>query len=162
MIIVSDTTPLSELAKVGKLNLLHDIYRKLIIPQEVYNEVTAGNHPAVNLVQLADWIEVRSVSNSEKVSTLKTINNLGWGECAAMILAEELAADQILIDDLEARRVAISRNLKIIGTVGVLLVAKQLGLIASVKDVLDALIAHGKHINLRLYQEVLSAAQELL
>ena len=71
---------------------------------------------------------------------LKTITNLGWGECAAMILAEELEADQLLIDDLEARRVALSRNLKIIGTIGILLVAKQQGLIPKIKDVLDDLI----------------------
>lgn len=160
MIIVSDTTPLSQLAKVGKLNLLHDIYGKIIIPQEVYHEVTTGNHPAVNLVQLADWIERRTISSSEKVSTLKTITNLGWGECAAMILAEELEADQLLIDDLEARRVALSRNLKITGTLGILLVAKQLGLITSVQEVLAALITKGKRINTRLYQEVLSTAQE--
>ncbi|AVQ73838.1 MULTISPECIES: DUF3368 domain-containing protein [unclassified Microcystis] len=153
MIIVSDTTPLSELAKVGKLNLLHDIYGKIIIPQ-------TGTHPAVNLVQLADWIERRTISSSEKVSTLKTMTNLGWGECATMILAEELEADQLLIDDLEARRVALSRNFKITGTLGILLVAKQLGLITSVQEVLDALITQGKHINPRLYQEVLSTAQE--
>jgi predicted nucleic acid-binding protein len=106
VIIVSDTTPLSELAKVDKLNLLHDIYGKIIIPEEVYQEVTTGTHPAANLVQIANWIERRTISSSEKVSTLKTITNLGWGECAAMILAEELEADQLLIDDLEARRVA--------------------------------------------------------
>jgi predicted nucleic acid-binding protein len=91
---------------------------------------------------------------------LKTITNLGWGECAGMILAEELEADQLLIDDLEARRVALSRNLKITGTLGILLVAKQLGLITSVQEVLAALITKGKRINTRLYQEVLSTAQE--
>ena len=100
MIIVSDTTPLSELAKVGKLNLLRDVFSKVIIPQEVYNEVTTGTHPAVNLVQSADWIEIISVQNSEKLSNLKKATNLGAGECAAMILAEELASDQLLIDDL--------------------------------------------------------------
>jgi predicted nucleic acid-binding protein len=77
-----------------------------------------------------------------------------------MILAEELEADQLLIDDLEARRVALSRNLKITGTLGILLVAKQLGLITSVQEVLAALITKGKRINTRLYQEVLSTAQE--
>lgn len=54
MIIVSDTTPLSELAKVGQLNLLRDIFGKVIIPIEVYHEVTTGTHPAVNLVKSAD------------------------------------------------------------------------------------------------------------
>lgn len=161
MIIVSDTTPLSELAKVGKLNLLRDVFSKVIIPQEVYNQVTTGTHPAVNLVQSADWIEIISVQNSEKLSNLKKATNLGAGECAAMILAEELASDQLLMDDLDARRVALSRNLKIIGTIGILLVAKQQGLISTIKDILDSLIAEGKHISPRLYKEALSAAQEL-
>jgi len=160
VIIVSDTTPLSELAKVGKLNLLRDIFGKVIIPQEVYNEVTTGTHPAVNLVKSADWIEIISVRNLEKLSNLKKATNLGAGECAAMILAEELASDQVLMDDLDARRVALSRNLKITGTLGILLVAKQLGLITSVQEVLAALITNGKRINTRLYQEVLSTAQE--
>ena len=160
MIIVSDTTPLSELAKVGKLNLLRDVFSKVIIPQEVYNEVTTGTHPAVNLVQSADWIEIISVHNSEKLSNLKKATNLGAGECAAMILAEELASDQLLMDDLDARRVALSRNLKIIGTIGILLVAKQQGLISTIKDILDSLIAEGKHISPRLYKEALLAAQE--
>jgi predicted nucleic acid-binding protein len=78
-----------------------------------------------------------------------------------MILAEELASDQVLMDDLDARRVALSRNLKIIGTIGILLVAKQQGLIPKIKDVLDDLITEGKHISSRLYQEALLAAQEL-
>ncbi|BAZ31220.1 hypothetical protein NIES4074_36920 [Cylindrospermum sp. NIES-4074] len=57
-------------AKVGQLNLLRDIFGKVIIPQEVYNEVTTGTHPAVDLVKSADWIEIRSVINLEKVSKL--------------------------------------------------------------------------------------------
>jgi len=160
VIIVSDTTPLSELAKVGQLNLLRDIFGKVIIPQEVYNEVTTGTHPAVNLVKSADWIEIIAVRNLKQLSNLKKATNLGAGECAAMILAEELASDQLLMDDLDARRVALSRNLKIIGTIGILLVAKQQGLIPAIKDVLDNLIAEGKHISSRLYEEALLAAQE--
>ncbi len=160
MIIVSDTTPLSELAKVGQLNLLRDVFGRVIIPEEVYNEVTTGTHPAVSVVQSATWIEVRSVSDTQKVSALQGATNLDLGECAAIILAEELDVDQLLIDDLAARRVALSRNLPIIGTIGILLLAKDQGLIPSVKDVLDALIAQGKRISQRLYQESLAIAQE--
>jgi hypothetical protein len=160
VIIVSDTTPLSELAKVGQLNLLRDVFGQVIIPEAVYNEVTTGTHPAVSAVQSATWIEVRPVSNTEKVSALQDATNLDLGECAAIILAEELGVDQLLIDDLAARRVALCRNLPIIGTIGTLLLAKQQGLIPSVKEVLDALIAEGKRISQRLYQEVLATAQE--
>lgn len=160
MIIVSDTTPLSELAKVGQLNLLRDIFGQVIIPEEVYNEVTTGTHPAVSAVQSATWIEVRSVSDIQKVSALQGTTKLDLGECAAIILAEELGVDQLLIDDLAARRVALSRNLPVIGTVATLLLAKEQGLISSVKEVLDALIAQGKRISQRLYHEALATAQE--
>ena len=93
MIVVSNTTPFSELAKVGRMNLLGDIFGKVIIPQEVYNEITTGTHPAVNAVKSANWIEVLSIRNSQQVSILQSETNLDLGECAAIILAEELGAD---------------------------------------------------------------------
>ncbi|NEP60927.1 MAG: DUF3368 domain-containing protein [Symploca sp. SIO2G7] len=160
MIVVSDTTPLSELAKVGQMNLLRDVFGQVILPQEVYDEVTTGTHPAVAAVKLADWIEVFSVNNSEKVSALQALTKLGLGECAAIILAEELNAQRLLIDDLEARREAISRNLPVIGTVGVLLLAKKQGRIKSIKEILDALIAQNTRISPKLYQYALTTAQE--
>jgi len=72
MIVVSDTTPLSELAKVGKLYLLRDVFGEIIIPQEVYNEVTRGEreHPAVSAVKSITWISVRTVSDPQKVFDL--------------------------------------------------------------------------------------------
>lgn len=160
MIVVSDTTPLSELAKVGQLDLLRDIFGQVIIRQEVYTEVTTGTHPAVRKVPLASWIEVRSVSDSQKILVLQASTDLDLGECAAIILAEEMGVDQLLLDDLNARRVAQSRNLPVIGTVGTLLLAKDEGLIPNVKDILDQLISQGARISQRLYQEALAIANE--
>ena len=160
MIVVSDTTPFSELAKIDKMNLIRDIFGKVVIPEDVYRELTAGTHSAADAVPFASWIEVRSPANSQNVSALRSATKLGLGECAAMILAEELDANQVLIDDLDARRVAQSRNLPVIGTVGLLLIAKRRGLIDSVKEILDALIARDTRISPRLYQEVLAIAQE--
>ena len=160
MIVIADTTPLSELAKVGQMNLLRDLFGQVIIPQEVYNEVTTGTHPAAIEVPLAIWIQVRSISDRQKLLELRITTKLGLGECAAMILAEELGAGRLLVDDLPARRVAESRNLPLIGTVGTLLLAKQKGLIPNVKDVLDALIAQGARISQRVYQEALAIATE--
>lgn len=160
MIIISDTTPLSELAKVGQVDLLQGVFGQVIIPKEVHEELLRGNHPAIVALQAVDWIEVRTVSDCQKVSTLRTQTQLGLGECGAIILAEELGADRLLLDDQEARREALSRNLPVIGTVGVLLLAKQRGLIPSVKQILDDLIAQGTYINQKLYQDVLTQAQE--
>nr|WP_174763867.1 DUF3368 domain-containing protein [Anabaena sp. UHCC 0253] len=142
------------------MNLLGDIFGKVIIPQEVYNEITTGTHPAVNAVKSADWITVLSIRNSQQVSILQSETNLDLGECAAIILAEELGADRVLIDEWAARKVAKSRHLPVTGTVGILLIAKHQGLIESVKPVLDELIAQGKRISQQLYQEVLDIAKE--
>lgn len=160
LIVVSDTTPLSELAKIGRLDLLRDVYGRVIIPQEVFDEATAWNHPAVGAIISANWIEIRTVANQQSLINLFTSTSLGIGECAAIFLAEELQATRLLMDDLAARREAQSRNLPVIGTVGVILVAKSLGIIPVVKDLLDALIAHGARIGQQLYRDALNIAGE--
>jgi predicted nucleic acid-binding protein len=160
MIVVSNTTPLSELAKVGKMYLLRDVFERVIIPVEVYDEVTTGNHPAVRQVRSANWIEVRVVSNPEAVVSLQMETGLDLGESAAIALAEELKAQRILIDELAGRVVAKTRNLSVTGTVGVLLIAKQQGLISKVQPILDELVVAGKRISPELYREVLASANE--
>jgi len=158
--VVSNTTPFSELAKVGQMDLLRRIFGQVIIPQEVYDELTTGTHPAVSAVRSADWIEVRSISNWQQVLLLQADPNLDLGECAAIALAEELGAERVLIDELAGRQAAKSRNLPVTGTLGILLIAKKQGLITSIKPVLDLLIYRGKWISQPLYQEVLAIAEE--
>lgn len=75
-------------------------------------------------------------------------------------MAEELKAQRILIDELAGRMVAKTRNLSVTGTVGVLLIAKQQGLISTVEPILDELIVTGKRISPELYREVLAIANE--
>jgi len=160
LIVVSDTTPLSELAKIGCLDLLLEVYGRIVIPQEVFDEAIAGVHPATIAVPAAQWIEVRTVQDSQKVFALQQATSLGLGECAAMVLAEELNASRLLIDDLAARHEAQRRNLPVIGTVAVILLAKKLGTIPNIKDLLDELIVQGAHIGQKLYQDALSIAGE--
>nr|WP_238361131.1 DUF3368 domain-containing protein [Iningainema tapete] len=142
------------------MELLRDIFGTVIIPQEVYNEVTVGNYPAARLVPVASWIEVQPVGSIQMVQALQVQTDLDLGECAAIVLAQELKAEQLLIDDLDARKLAKSIGLPLIGTVGVLLLAKEKGLIFSVKDVMDELITNGMWISQRLYIEVLAIALE--
>lgn len=160
MIIISDTSPLSELAKIGQITLLFYLFGQVIIPQQVYDELTNGKHPAVSLVQSIAWLDVRSVSDSQKISVLRTATNLGLGECAAIILAEEIGVDRLLMDDLAARRAAESRNLPVIGTLGVLLLAKKRGLVSNVQPLMNDLIAQGMRISQQVYQQVLAIADE--
>ncbi|HYW20925.1 MAG TPA: DUF3368 domain-containing protein [Nodularia sp. (in: cyanobacteria)] len=161
MIVVSDTTPLSELSKIGQLDLLYAVFGRVIIPQEVYQELTTGNHPAVSAVKAAKWIEVYSVSDSLLIKQLELETDLDLGECAAIILAEELNADQLLIDEKSGRKVAIARGLPIIGLVGTIILAKDKGLIDNIKDILDNLILQGTRISPKLYNYALITAEEI-
>lgn len=161
MIIVADTTPISELAKVNYLNLLPKLFGRVIIPQGVYDELTTGQHPAAELVQELFWLDMVAVNNRLVVKELQQVGNLDLGESEAIALAEEMNADQLLIDEKAARRVAMTRNLPLIGTMGVLLLAKRQGEIENVKNILDQMQQQGTRISDRLYTQVLILAQEM-
>jgi predicted nucleic acid-binding protein len=160
MIIVSNTTPLSELSKIGRLELLRDIYQEIIISQEVYSELLTGNHPAVIAVKSASWIKVHNVSNYQLIQQLQLETGLDLGESSAIILAEELKADQLLIDEKLGRKIAQARGLPILGLVAIIVLTKEQGLINSVKDILDALMSNGTRISNTLYEYALRRAHE--
>lgn len=161
MIIVSDATPISELAKVGCLTLLPDLFGTVVIPEGVFNELRAGEHPVSNLVQDLSWLTVVTVNDRQKINELQKVNKLDLGESEAIALAEEVGAAQVLIDERAARRVAKQRHLPLIGTMGVLLLAKRRGLLTEVKGILDQMKSKGTRISDRLYGQVLTLAQEL-
>jgi predicted nucleic acid-binding protein len=160
MIIVSDTTPISELAKVNYLNLLPELFGRVVIPQGVYDELTIGQHPAALIVEKLSWLDVVAVSNRLVVEKLQQSGKLDLGESEAIVLAEEMGARQLLIDEKAARRVAKARNLPLIGTMGILLLGKRQGYLENVKDVLDRMQQQGTRISTRLYTQVLTLAQE--
>ena len=160
MIIVSDTTPISELAKVKHLDLLPQIFGKVVIPQGVFNELQKGTHPVAFIVQNLTWLEVVTVNNQQLVEELQKSFNLHLGESEAIALAEEIGASELLIDEKAARKVAMARKLPLIGTVGILLLAKRRGLLDSVKNILNEMQVKGTRISVKLYEQVLILAEE--
>ena len=163
MIIISDTSPLSNLAIVGYLSLLQQIYNKVIIPQGVAEELrnASDEENLIAGVLSLDWIEVVSAKNLELISVLRNNHNLDRGEAEAIALALELNADELLIDELLGRREATRLGLPITGVLGILLVAKRRGLISAVQPVMDALMNQvGFRVSSQLYAEVLKAAGE--
>jgi uncharacterized protein len=160
LIVVSDSTPISELAKVGCLWLLRALFGKVLIPMEVYGELTAGSHPAIASVVSSDWITVHPIGNQQEVQDLHDRTSLGSGECAAIVLAEEQDSIYILMDDRLGRREATSRGLEVLGSIGILLQAKEKGLLLSVRQVLDDLRKNGTWLGDSLYREALLAAGE--
>ena len=161
MTVVSNTSPITNLAAVGQLNLLQQLYTRIIIPQAVYQEMAGVRYtvPGTMEVQTLSWIQTQEVIDRNLVTELQT--ELDEGESEAIALAIELTADRLLIDDYAGRTVASRFGLNFTGVLGVLLVAKRRGLSPSVKAVMDDLIAQaGFRVSNQLYADVLLAAGE--
>lgn len=161
MIVVSNTSPINNLAKIGQLDLIRQLYSAVIIPNGVYRELTLPEFPVAgaNEVQIFDWISVREVSDRSTVDALQT--ELDIGEAEAIALALELNADRVLIDELQGRLVAGRLGLKYIGILGILVEAKSQGIIPLVKPLLDALVDEsGFWISRFMYAHILQLADE--
>lgn len=161
MIIVSDTSPINNLAAINHLHLLHQLYGTVLIPEAVYQELTDPSFPVAGAteVQTFDWIQTRAVGDRSLVEGLSS--ELDIGEAEAIGLAVEIQADQVLIDEHRGRLVASRLNLSYIGILGVLVEAKSQGLIDEVKPLLDALITEaGFWVAEPLYKSVLQLVNE--
>ena len=157
MIVVSDTSPLMNLAVINQLKIMEQLYGKIIIPEEVSNELfAAGIYP---LIEQSPWIVKHQVKSSRLAGSLKI--ELDDGEAEAIALAIELKADLVLIDERLGRNIASRFGQKCIGILGMLMEAKHRGIIASVKPVVDDLItAAGFWVRNDLYLKVLREAGE--
>ncbi|NJM99560.1 MAG: DUF3368 domain-containing protein [Phormidesmis sp. RL_2_1] len=163
MIIISDTSPISNLLLIGQLSLLKALYGQLIIPDAVFREIKALETFGIDVsgVQTADWIEVRAVCDQMLVD--KLVMEVDRGEAEAIALAIELNAERLLIDERIGRRVAQRYELKITGLLGVLVSAKQNKLIDELKPILDQLIQKAKfRVHADLYQQILEDANETI
>jgi predicted nucleic acid-binding protein len=161
VIIVSDTSPINNLAAINQLHLLHQLYGTVLIPEAVYRELTDPKFPVAGAteVQTFEWIQTRAVSDRTLVEALS--NELDVGEAEAIALAVEIQAEQVLIDERRGRLVASRLNLRYTGILGILVEAKNKGLIAEVKSLLDALINEaGFWVTESLYNSVLQLVNE--
>ena len=162
MIIVSDTSPITSLAAINRLNLLQQLYGNIIIPEAVYRELTEVSTPVPGTREVlsADWIQVRSPIGGSLVATLKALP-LDDGESEAIVLAMELNAELLLIDERRGRTEASRQGLRITGLLGVLIEAKTRGAIAEVKPIIHALIETAEfRVSQTLYHRVLQIVGE--
>jgi predicted nucleic acid-binding protein len=161
MIVVSDTSALSNLALVDYLWLLEAIYQVVMIPDVVARELAASSNLTISEILQLSWIQSQSLTSSQLVNQLQQERGLDAGEANAIALALELQADDLLIDERLGRQEAVRLGLSIIGILGILLVAKQRSLIPQVRPVMDTLINQaGFRVSPQLYRRVLALAQE--
>ncbi len=120
MIVISDSGPLIALSKINYLDILNKFFSEVVIPQAVWIEVVekGKGRPGAKSVKESKWIKIKKVKNTLGVEALK--HEIGIGESEAIILAKELDADIILIDDRIAREIALSMGLNVAGTLSII------------------------------------------
>ena len=152
MVVVSNSSPLIALASIQRLDILPALFESILMPPVVAREI----EPSIPV--LPDWLSIRSPSVVRPSPLWRP--RLGAGEREALVLAIELKADWILLDDLPARRSAEATGLNVIGTLGVLLTAKRAGLLKSIRPELDALVRTSFFVSPQLCAKLLHAAGE--
>ncbi len=160
--VVSNTSPIINLAAIGELDLLRELYGTLTIPDAVYDEIVVRGRgqPGADEVQQFSWFVRQSVSNRALVVQLKG-SGLDVGEAEAIVMAVEANAPLLLMDEKLGRAAAMRVGIRVIGLLGVLIEAKSRGHIAAVRPLLDALRAGpGFYIAPALYSQVLQQAGE--
>jgi predicted nucleic acid-binding protein len=143
VIVLSDASPLISLSRISQLDLLPKLYHQVTITPQVYAEVAVSGAGMAGSSEIAKatWIEVRPVNDPEELERAKIESGLGLGELSTILLAPDLNADLILIDELKARKEARKRRLVHVGCVGVLEDAFQTGLLKDLRAEYRQLIA---------------------
>ena len=158
-LVVSDTSPLLNLALIERLDLLESQFSDVTIPTQVWRELTNGQNGLDQLRELreTEFLSVVDVARSDLF--IEILHELDLGETAAICYALEQDADLLLLDEKEGRRVARRHELSITGVIGVLLRGAKAGNV-NLEEELDALREAGFWISEDLYSQILSEATE--
>lgn len=157
MIVISDTSAISNLYQIGILDVLHQLFGDITITPAVKRELYAILEQGNKLDEI-DWIIVKYPSDQKLISELLEILDLGEAESIA--LAIESNAKYLIIDEFKGREIATSYNLKIIGILGVLISAKKSGLLEEIGPKIKQLREIGFRLSLSLVNKVLAKLGE--
>jgi len=159
--LVFNASPVIVLAKAGLLEKVMGIAARVIIPQPAADEIARGGDPSdpaalwLNRPESSSYIET-----APPVSGFVAAWDLGAGESSVISLAETIPESTAVLDDLAARRCAEALHLNLVGTLGLLLVAKRRGAIASIRDSMAAIVDAGLFISPKHLADILKRAGE--
>ena len=152
--IIGDSSALIALAVIDKLDLLEKLFDELYVPKAVFDEVTKIEKPQSDKLK-------KFLQNKVKTVNLKLKKlGLGLGELEAITLYKELSADVLFIDDDRAKKFAVLNDVKVIGTLGVLIKAKEKGFIKRIKPLLDEMLKAKIFISKKMILKVLKICDE--
>jgi predicted nucleic acid-binding protein len=150
--VISNSSPLIALAQIGRLDLLSQLHARVLIPPAVAREVEP------TIPALPGWLVIRPLTLPRQPHTVS--GSIGPGEHEVISLGLELGAERLILDEQPARRLAASLGLAVIGTVGLLLAAKDRGFLTKIKPELDRLLAVRFFMDQELYDRALRQAEE--
>jgi predicted nucleic acid-binding protein len=158
VIVVSNSSPLISLARIGRLDVLSSFYKRILIPAEVHHEVILAGKGLSGSEEIRDagWIEVAPRGSLIDLSLDLACQGLGAGERGAILLARSLPADLILMDERKARRIAQQAGLATMGCLGVLEAGARGGLVSDLRQAYVDLLRQGIRFDVRLLQNSLS------
>jgi len=158
-IAVINTSPWISLSLCGRIDVLKDLYDKILIPPAVREEITAGGKSQIGVQELesATWLQTVEIKDSDKVSLL---HELDRGEAEVIILAKEQTVAEVIIDEKVARMQALVLGLEVVGTLGLLLRAKKCGFINEIRPLIDKILEGGIYIHGDIIHGILREAGE--
>ncbi|MGE0018232.1 MAG: DUF3368 domain-containing protein [Draconibacterium sp.] len=148
-IVISDTSCLILLIKIGELDLLRKFSERVFITSIIKDELKT---------ELPSWIEVVDPRDKHYQHILEM--DIDRGEASAISLMFEIEGAVLLIDDLKGRKVAAKLNLKFSGTFGLLLKLKQTGILETLKPVIEKIRLTNFRFSEQLLSDVLRMANE--
>ena len=156
--VIVNSTPLVAFWAIGRLDILQSLYSEIVIPPAVREEfLSAEKEMRRKALQDAPWIRVACLEHPNRTGAFASLDE---GEAQVLVLAEEQDASLVLIDERKARRYAERLKLPLSGTLGVLLLAKEEGIINSVQPLLQSILKAGLYLHDELVQQVLELAGE--
>lgn len=160
MRVICDTSPLILLAKIGRLELLFQLYGQVVVPVSVLDEIRGRSTEETTAIESLVENQALEIQRGSPEALERVPADLGAGEREAIALAMETEADIVVLDDREGRRVARERDLPVTGTIGILIEARARDMIPSVRRELDRLIEAGMWIDEAFYHRILQEFDE--
>lgn len=159
MIVVSDTTPLISLMKIGQLKLIYQLFGEIQIPEAVFKELVSNKKfsEESRQIQESSFIKKVKVTDVKSVDLLRRSTALDAGESEAIILSDSVKADVLLMDEVKGRKIAQQMGIPLMGTIGMLIVAYNARLLSKeeIQACINILKNTGRHISDKLYSQLM-------
>ena len=160
MKVICNSTPRISLSSIGQLHLLNKLFGEITIPEKVFSEVVVAGSEKYGSFDVKECTWIKAAKTSDTILKNYLMQTLDEGESEVIVLADELKADLVVIDERLARSYAEKAGMRLIGTLGILAKSKLEGYIPSVRDLIQEILSKGIWFNKALVNRILIELSE--